>query len=299
MTGKLLHLDARVSVIIPVWNGQTSIGRCLASLHRQSYPSDRIQIIVVDNGSTDKTIEVVQSFEDIILLTEPVESSYRARNLGLDHAKGDIIAFTDADCEVDPAWIEAGVSAITQNADTAVAAGSVQLIPAHENGYSRAAHLYEEQFAFRQDEAARLGHSMTVNWMSPRWVFEKVGKFDPELKSGGDLELSGRISGAGHCVRYVPDMVVYHPARSNIAELAAKRRRVTGGMWVREGKRQLFWLVLFLAIEAAKRSGKVLMATNYSLGDRLRLIGLLCRLAGIGAGELVRLAFFGGEPRRS
>lgn len=292
-------MDKSVTVIIPVWNGEASIGRCLASLRRQNYPRERIQIIVVDNGSTDRTAEIVGDFDDVLLLTEPSESSYRARNRGLAHASGELIAFIDADCEAAPGWIEAGVRAIQENASAGVAAGRVSLVQVQDAGHSRGAELYEEVFAFRQDEAARLGHCMTVNWMSPRWVFDRVGTFLPELKSGGDLELSGRISKAGFSIPYVPDMVVYHPMRSNVEELSAKRRRVTGGMWVREGGRPaLPRLLLFIAEEVLRRSSKVLLTANYSLADRLRLITLLYRLAGVGALELFRL-YFGAEPRRA
>lgn len=288
-----------VSIIIPVWNGQETIGRCIASLLGQTFPRDRTQIIVVDNGSTDRTVEIVRRFDGVLLVEEPVASSYRARNSGLAHATGDLIAFTDADCEPAPRWIEAGVAATEQDQTIGVAAGHVELVPVPDGPSSKTARLFEQMFAFRQEDAARLGHSVTANWMSPRSVFEQIGKFDPDLKSGGDWQLSAKIAEAGLAVRYVPEMLVYHPTRSTIGELVAKRRRVVGGMWTREGgHRSLPKLLFFVVAEAAKRSGAVLLRSGYSLIDRLRVVTLLIMLAAAAVVELGRL-MLGGEPRRS
>lgn len=290
---------ATVSIIVPAWNARESIGRCLEAILAQTFPRERTQIIIVDNGSTDETASIVRSFEGVLLLTEPVASSYRARNLGLAHATGDFIAFTDADCEPAPEWIESAVRFLQERGDVAVAAGRVQLVPQHDTHYSAAAHLYEQMFAFRQDEAARLGRSVTANWMSPRWVFDKFGTFNPELKSGGDWDLSARISDSGLPIEFVPEMLVYHPTRSNIGDLVAKRRRIAGGLWVRKGKwRGIPLLSARLTVEALTRSAKALLAVEYPLKDRLKLVALLFALAAVGVFELVHLQL-GAEPRRA
>src|SRR3546814_8574240 len=87
-----------ISVIIAVWNGRATIGRCLDAVRAQSLPSEELEIIVVDNGSSDGTAEIARSVPGVIVLTEHRPGSYAARNRGLAHARGTYVAFTDADC---------------------------------------------------------------------------------------------------------------------------------------------------------------------------------------------------------
>ena len=88
-----------VSVIIPVLNGERTIRECLVSLLRVDYLPERGEILVVDNGSTDRTAEIINSFPVRYLGEERRGKSY-ARNRGIEASKGEILAFTDADCVV-------------------------------------------------------------------------------------------------------------------------------------------------------------------------------------------------------
>jgi len=90
-----------ISVVIPVWNSSDMMGKCPAAIGAQTYPRDRCK--VGDNGSTDETAEATRSFPFVTLLSEPVASSCRARNRGLASARGEYVAFTDADCIPDRA----------------------------------------------------------------------------------------------------------------------------------------------------------------------------------------------------
>src|SRR3712207_160037 len=96
-----------VTVIVPVYNDAGRVGSCLAALEAQTYPRQRYEVIVVDNGSTDATPAVVQSFRVRLLFERQVRSSYAARNAGLAEAKGVIIALTDSDCTPTPGWLAA------------------------------------------------------------------------------------------------------------------------------------------------------------------------------------------------
>ena len=92
-----------ISVIIPVWNSPDLLAKCLAALAVQSYPRERYEVLVVDNGSTDSTAAVARNYPFVTLLSEPVPGAYRARNRGLAAARGEYVAFTDADCIPDRA----------------------------------------------------------------------------------------------------------------------------------------------------------------------------------------------------
>lgn len=95
-----------ISIVVCSYNGEKRIADCLNSLLIQTYPKDLYEIVVVDDCSTDKTKEVVQSFP-VTLVSNPVNTGLsEARNVGIRNSKGSIIAFTDDDCVADPKWIE-------------------------------------------------------------------------------------------------------------------------------------------------------------------------------------------------
>ena len=93
-----------VSVIVPVYNRGEAIGKCIKSLLAQEYPKKKLEIIIVDNNSNDKTKDTIKKYP-VKYLLEKEKGSYAARNKGIEHAKGEIIAFTDSDCIADKQWV--------------------------------------------------------------------------------------------------------------------------------------------------------------------------------------------------
>src|SRR3546814_17251842 len=80
----------QVAVVIPVWNGEAVLGRCLDALARQTLPRGAYQIIVVDNGSSDATRKITRSNAGVELLEEPRPGSYVARNRGIERVRAPI-----------------------------------------------------------------------------------------------------------------------------------------------------------------------------------------------------------------
>jgi glycosyltransferase involved in cell wall biosynthesis len=97
--------ELRLSVVIPARNEEQLLGACLAALRNQSEPVD--EIIVVDNGSADRTVDIARSHPGVRLLAEAVPGVTYARDTGLDAADGDILARIDADTVVTPGWAAA------------------------------------------------------------------------------------------------------------------------------------------------------------------------------------------------
>src|SRR5262245_13302207 len=97
----------RVSVIVPVRDGAETIGTCLDALCALDYPERVHEVIVVDNRSTDRTRQIVAGYPVRLVEERAVQSSYAARNRGVVAATGDVLAFTDADCVPDRAWLRA------------------------------------------------------------------------------------------------------------------------------------------------------------------------------------------------
>lgn len=115
--------DGRVSVIIPVYNREASIGRAIRSAIEQTYPN--LEILVVDDGSTDTTPDVLRSFgAQIRVLTQPRRGAYAARNAGLREASGEYIAFLDSDDAWFPDRLARGVPMLGQRPDVGLVYGN-------------------------------------------------------------------------------------------------------------------------------------------------------------------------------
>lgn len=218
-----------VSVIIPVWNGADRIAATLDALAAQTAAADLFEVIVVDNGSTDGTSDIVRGYAFVQLLHEPAPGSYRARNTALAQARGTYVLFTDGDCVPAPDWVEQAIAATKRDQGVGIWAGQVTLF--REDGAGPFSARFDELFAFNQQENAATGSCITANWLSRRATLTEAGGFDASLLSGGDVECSRRLVAAGQTVAYAPEMIVGHPTRATLADLVRKRRRVVGGRW--------------------------------------------------------------------
>ena len=219
-----------VSVIIPVYNDEERLQRCLDALSRQTYPADRREIVVVDNSSDVPPDEVVASCEGARLVHEAKEGSYAARNRGIKSASGEVLAFTDADCVPSPAWLEHGVKCLHDVENVGLVAGHVELVP-HTPGHPTPYEYYEMLTYLDQHRAVEQGHyGATANLFAPRSVMCAVGLFNEELVSGGDNEWGQRVHRHGYELVYCEKAHVRHPARNSFWALLSKELRVAGGL---------------------------------------------------------------------
>jgi glycosyltransferase involved in cell wall biosynthesis len=218
-----------VSVIIPVRDGFDLLTRCVTALLAQDYPAGRFEVIVVDNGSVRSPIAVLPTDERLTVLSEPGPGSYRARNLALNSARGEILAFTDADCLPDPGWLSAAVGHLIAHPEVDMIGGRVEL--AYRAGKpTNGPEWFEFNEGFPQERYIRNGFAVTANMITRRRVFERVGPFDADLVSGGDAEWGRRVRDGGGSLAYVAAAVVAHPARDTWTELRTKTVRTTSGI---------------------------------------------------------------------
>jgi glycosyltransferase involved in cell wall biosynthesis len=183
-----------VSVVVPVFNGATTIRTCVEALLGLDYPPELLEILVVDNRSTDGTPRILAGYPVTVLEESAVQSSYAARNLGIRRSSGDVVAFTDADCVPERGWVRAIVAAIAP-ADVGGVAGAIEAFSA-DSPVER----YQASRAIRADRAYQhkvLPFAQTANAAYKRAVFERIGLFDPTLIYGGDLDFSWRMQSAG------------------------------------------------------------------------------------------------------
>lgn len=218
-----------VSVIVPAFNDAEHVGGCLAALRAQSYPADRFEIIVADNGSTPPLAERVAADERVRFVVERATGSYAARNAGVREARGEVLAFTDSDCRPEVDWLRAGVEALSQLPEGGLVGGRVEVY-VQDPARPTAVELYELVLAFPQERYVRQSHfAVTANVFTTRATFDRVGPFNAALISGGDNEWGKRVHAAGLPVVYSDEAVVHHPARRSMGAISRKMERVAEG----------------------------------------------------------------------
>ena len=223
-----------ISVIIPVYNHSECLKLCLQALENQTYSKDLYEVIVVDNASKEDIKSVVSQFSQAKYTYESQPGSYVARNQGVSLAKGEILAFTDADCIPDSDWIEKGVSCLLSTPNCGLVAGRIDLLfqkPEQPNIFE----LYDcIEMSFSQEEFVREdGFGATANIFAYKHIVEKVGCFDCTLKSGGDRQFGKQISAAGYKAIYADDARIAHPARYSFSQIRTRILRFVGGSFDR------------------------------------------------------------------
>jgi glycosyltransferase involved in cell wall biosynthesis len=196
----------RVSVIIPALNEEEMAGRCLGSLAESHFPLDAFEVVLVDNGSTDRTVEVAQSFMPRLRLTilrRPGVNISALRNLGAAAAKGNILAFLDADCLVPPDWMEKACCHLASE-DAGVIGGSID-IPEDSRWVARS--WYRVGYAPQDGEVT---YVPSGNMLIRRACFRRIGGFNESLKTSEDCELCLRARAAGLTVQAISEMAVVH-----------------------------------------------------------------------------------------
>ncbi|ELY60633.1 glycosyltransferase [Natronolimnohabitans innermongolicus] len=222
-----------ISVVVPVYNDPDGVEATLEALTSQTYPDGGHEILVVDNDSTDETPTVVRAYADehdhvTSLLEDERQSSYAARNTGIEHASGSIFAFVDADMIVEETWLADAVDAF-ERLDASYMGCDVEMVPAERS--ESLAQRYNRRTGFPIEEfVAEMGFAPTCCLFVRRSVLEDVGAFDPRLVSGGDREFGHRVRDAGYDQHYTDAVTMYHPTRSTADAILRKARRVGRGV---------------------------------------------------------------------
>lgn len=225
-----------VSVVIPVFNDLKAIKLTLKALRNQTYPSDRFEIIIIDNGSSDGTREWLRKQQDIILLQESnhIESPYSARNRGIEISKSEIIVLLDSTCFPQNNWMEMGIR-FFKKMKCDFFSGDVKFNFGNKH---TAAKIYDSITNVQvKDSVIKRRCSQTANLWVRRYLFEKQGLFEEGVRSGEDISWTSRAVKAGYILSFSETVIVYKLARE-LNELLAKKIRVGKGqilIWQKEG----------------------------------------------------------------
>ena len=195
-----------ISIIIPALNEEKMIGRCLESLTTLAFARDRFEVLVVDNGSRDKTVNIADSFKDRLNLKVLQQTDVcisALRNLGARSAAGDILAFLDADCLAPADWLD-HIFSLAAAGGTGVI-GAHYLLPEDSSWVGRTWHRYQEA-----SKSGEVSHVPAGDLIMRRDDFLKLGSFDETIQTNEDYELCDRARKAGMHVRAFPQIGVIH-----------------------------------------------------------------------------------------
>ena len=224
-----------VSIIVPVYNGERFIGKCIESLLALDYPADKREIIIVDNNSKDRTSEIVKQYP-VQYLLEKKQGACCARNTGYRNAVFPLVAFTDSDCIAEKTWIR---ELAKHFQDETVGGCGGHLEPAPPQTVIEEYVIYKDilsQERALRDEAISPPFLITANAMYRKDILEELGGFDENFTvNGEDADLAWRVRWKGYELEYEARAIVYHHHRSTLWRLL-KQIRSYGA-----GTSYLFW----------------------------------------------------------
>ena len=210
-----------VSVVIPHYNDLDALAVCVAGLKRQTWPAERMEIIVADNNSACGLAAVERAAPGCRVVPAPVQGAGPARNAGVAASCGKILAFIDSDCDPQPDWVEHGVHAMTEYD---FAGGHVLTAP-RDPARPRPVEAWEMVFGFDFERyILEEGYTGSGNMWVWRSVFDAVGGFRAGVAE--DMEWSRRARSMGFRLGYERRAVVSHLARPSWPDLLARWRRV-------------------------------------------------------------------------
>jgi glycosyltransferase involved in cell wall biosynthesis len=233
-----------ISIVIPAYHAAGTIDRCLQALSAQTILRSRYEILVVDDGSADGTADRVRAWPGVRLLTQPHAGPAAARNLGVAHARGEIVLFTDADCAPAEDWVERMTAPFRLAADGSESPGGAPaaalLVAGTKGAYltqqqEPVARFVQLEYETRYERMARHDTIDFVDTYSAgyrRDILIENGGFDSTFPEASveDQELSFRLARQGHPMLFVPDARVYHWGHPrNLGEYWRKKFKI--GYW--------------------------------------------------------------------
>jgi glycosyltransferase involved in cell wall biosynthesis len=214
----------KISVIVPVYNNAHHLSRVVQALLQQDYPRDRYELIFVDNGSVDNSLEILQRCPELSVYSEAEPGSYAARNRGISHARGEILAFTDSDCFPHAGWLKSIDRALSADHAKLVlgprlsvgSSSCVRLLASYENN--------KTQLVCRSDDPS-VYYGYTNNMAVKKPVMDRIGPF-LQLDRGADTIFVSRVAQTFSCdaVSYCPEMFVQHAELNSVRNYCKKMK---------------------------------------------------------------------------
>jgi O-antigen biosynthesis protein len=202
-----------VTVAICAYNAADTIGECLASVQRSTYPA--AEILVINDGSRDGTGDIARQFPGVRVIDVPNGGLSAARNIALQQASGEIIAYTDADVRVDADWLTYLIQPFVNS--KAAAAGGPNIVPADDPWMAQcvARSPGSPTHVLLNDQIAE--HVPGCNMAFRRNVLLEIGGFNPIFaRAGDDVDVCWRVQRQGYRIAFAPSALVWHRHRQSV-----------------------------------------------------------------------------------
>jgi glycosyltransferase involved in cell wall biosynthesis len=215
----------QVSIVIPTFNEEVHLPRCLDSINHLDFPAGQIEVIVIDNGSTDRTREIAVQWGAVLLRDDNLNVS-GLRNMGARHARGPVLAFLDADCMVAKDWLQRAAKYFTD--DKVAVWGAPPRLPQNPTW------VQETWFLIRKKErdVQKVDWLESMNCFIRRSLFLKIGGFDESLVTCEDVDICYRAARHGEILSDGAIQVVH------LGEAATLRDFVRKEIWRGQGNLQ-------------------------------------------------------------
>ncbi|KPV63025.1 MAG: Glycosyltransferase AglI [Candidatus Bathyarchaeota archaeon BA2] len=244
-----------VSIIVPVRNGESTIEPLLESLQRLDYDKNKLEVIVVDGNSTDRTRDVVKKYP-VKLIIEEKDGLNAARNAGINNSNGEIIAFTDCDCIASRDWIRKIVENFKDQRVSCVGGSAKGCDGDFVSQYADNSIIPLMPFFKKREELNMiklfLHHPAGCNMAFRRKAFKEVGCFDESIQYGfDDVEFVERVCKAGYKMVLDPNALVWHKHRSILKEFLKQNfnyGRGCGVLFKRRGAKNVVSTWSFLSL---------------------------------------------------
>lgn len=289
----------QAAIIIPHFNDVVRLTKCLGALKLQLPAGVPVEVVVVDNGSSEPLDPARAACPGVRFLTEPRRGAAAARNTGVRATTAPNLFFIDADCVPGPDWLR---TALALSGQDRIIGGRVDLFdetPPPRSG----AEAFETVFAFPQEDyIKRKNFSVTANLLTTRVVFEDTGPFDGTVVE--DSDWCQRAVARDWPIAYHPELAVSHPTRNDWNALRRKWRRTTAENYFAGGTdvaARIHWGLRALVVLASAPAHvpRVLSHPDLLRTERISCIAVLLRLRALRASWMLKQAILGEKPLNS
>ena len=203
----------KASVVVATYNGGRTLQNCLESLQRLNYPD--YEVILVDDGSTDRTPEIAKAFPSVRYIRQTNQGLSAARNAGIRAAQGEIVAFTDDDCRADEDWLYYVIGDLVRG--DFVGMGGHNFLPPEDSCVAAAVVVSPGGPAHVMLTDQEAEHIPGCNMAFFKWALEDVGMFNPIYrKAGDDVDICWRLQQRNLKIGFSPAGFVWHYRRSTV-----------------------------------------------------------------------------------
>jgi len=266
-------MGKQISIVIPTFNSAKVLKTCLESLANQTVGREKYEVIVVDDGSTDETKDIVAKYP-VRYIHQQNRGPAAARNNGVNHAQGEIVLFTDADCDPEPNWIEEMIKPLNDNQVVGVKG-------AYKTRQKElVARLVQIEYEHKYERMKKFKYIDFIDTYSAGYrknVFLKYKGFDERYPGASveDQEFSFRLARDGYKMVFNPEAVVYHKHSACLTGYLRKKYKIA------------FWKAFLLK----RHPEKVKTDTHTPQSLKLQMLLSLCTILGF-AGPLYSALYY-------